>query len=384
MCTVPKSYEWERQRESERKNNQTRKKTDSFRKRGRDARPRQRDWWEDLDEEGTLADESIMPRDESDRRAATARLGFQKNTPPPSEMLGLMGRVLSLSANLCQVEVEGETALYTLRGSLSLAETGYTHPVAVGDWVQVEVGARTVLRVMPRRNILARPDPYYTHLQHAIAANVDQVLIVAAWQLPTLWVAMIDRYLIAAERAGIRPLICLNKADLAADRAAIESYQSTYRALGYDCLLTSIITGEGIENLAGALRGQTSVLSGLSGVGKSSLLQAIEPRFQLRVGEVSSWGEDGRHTTTAAQMLPFAGGYVIDTPGVRAFHLGDLTRAELLAYYPDLVPHAQDCAFRDCRHQAEPVCGIRAAAEGGAIPAWRYKSYLDVAEALPG
>jgi ribosome biogenesis GTPase / thiamine phosphate phosphatase len=369
----------------ERKLNRAKKEA---KKRGRDDRaPRQRHW--KGEEEAGF--ERIMPRDERDRRKAvekladTIRLDSDKNDEGfdiPEN--AVTGRVIEVSTGLCRVEVDDTIITCTLRGSLTRPETGYTNVVTVNDRVSVLLnGAKggVVVAVAPRQNVLARPDVFYQHLQHALAANLDQVLIVAAWRNPSLWPELIDRYRISAQRQNLHTILCINKVDLVEDILDLESYTEVYEKLGLQLILTSTVTGAGIEELREALAEKTTVLTGMSGVGKSSLLSAAQPGFQLRTGEVSEASGEGKHTTTQSTMLPFGeDGYVIDTPGIREFGLRGMDMAELVSHYPEFAPHLSDCRFRSCTHTHEPECGVRKAVERRQIPAWRYRSYEAIFE----
>lgn len=298
------------------------------------------------------------------------------------------GVVIEVSTGLCRVQLDHDMRLCTLRGSLSAAENGYSRPVAVGDQVLVvaaDAENGVVEAILPRRNEIVRPDPSNPHLRQVLAANIDLLLIVASWRQPNVWPELIDRYVIEADRTGVTPVICLNKIDLAEDQNEVEQFAAVYRALDCPVILTSAVTGVGLDDLRETMRGKRSVLAGLSGVGKSSLLSAVEPGFALRTGSVNTDRGQGRHTTTQAIMLPFgADGWVIDTPGIREFGLTDLAQADLLAYYPDLMRFAGACRFADCTHSHEPGCAVREAVEGGAISAVRYHSYLNIMDALAG
>ena len=356
--------------------------------------PRRNDWFEaiddDLDVQGI---ERIMPRDESDRRKAVESIMYvaeeEKKVAefPPGVLAGVQGQVIEVSSSLSRVDVGGRVLLCELRGALTEDETGYTNVIAVGDRVMVqelEDNRGIVEQVLPRRNLLARPDTFYTHLQNVIAANIDQVLIVASWRNPHLWPELIDRYLITADRNGIAPVLCVNKVDLAQSLDEVEAAIKPYRALDIEVYLTSAERGDGLDELRDLLTGRISVLAGLSGVGKSSLLTAVQPDFDLRVGEVSDDTLMGRHTTTQTNMLPFGDdGYVIDTPGIREFGLGGLHRHELIAFYPDLAQWAAQCRFSDCSHRQEPKCAVREAVENDLVSESRYDSFVKIWESLP-
>lgn len=368
-------------------------------KRNRDDRPpRRRDWTPFVDAEETYEEESsyerIMPRDERDRRNAVvakmsrlAATEMDEVTPDP-ELADhqAVGRVMEVSTGLCRVALDGRQLLCHLRGSLSAEETGFTNVVAVGDMVVITqdgLGSGVVEAILPRRSHLARPDSFYSHLRQVIAANVDQLLIVAAWRNPHIWTELIDRYLITAERSQITPIICVNKVDLADSRDEIEAVMQPYHGLGYQIILTSVISGEGLGRLREALQEKVTVLAGLSGVGKSSLLSAIEPEFQLRVGAVNEDYGQGRHTTTQATMLPFGDtGFLVDTPGIREFGLAGLSKRELQAFYREFEAVEGQCRFANCTHLHEPDCAVREAVQAGKISPLRYHNYEHIGEAL--
>jgi ribosome biogenesis GTPase len=369
-------------------------KTRKTARRNREGRaPRQRDWvqlahgsWDAAGDDVSF--ERIMPRDETDRRKTIeeAMLADGGDDEPVRIAEGEQGRVVEVSTGLCRVAVGERVVLCEWRGALTAQETGYTNIVVVGDEVIVTANGHergVIEQILPRRSEIARPDPFYAHLKQLLAANVDQLLIVAAWRRPDLWPELIDRYLIAAERSGVVPVLCVNKIDLAEDAAALEAAAAPYRSLGLPLILTSAVTGVGLDALREALSGKVTALAGLSGVGKSTLLNAIRPDFALRTGGLISWGQ-GRHTTSQAIMLPFGeDGYVIDTPGIREFGLVGLARRDLAQFYPEMAALAGSCRFGDCSHQHEPGCAVRAGVESGAVSATRYETYGKIWETLP-
>ena len=200
--------------------------------------------------------------------------------------------VVSVTAGACRVEIDGEIVDCVIRGSLTAQETGATNAVAVGDRVVVTedgAGGFVVEDVLPRRTVLARRDGA---LQQVIVANAEQLLIVSSWREPAIWLELVDRYLIAAMRYGLEPVVCVNKADLIEDEGEFESTLKPYHTLGHDVLRTSALTGEGVDALRTRLEDRMTVLSGLSGTGKSSLLSAVQPGLDLRIGEVCEWRRD--------------------------------------------------------------------------------------------
>jgi ribosome biogenesis GTPase len=364
-------------------------------------RVRRRDWkcygFDDLDALDELdisQNERIMPRGEQERRWANLALmepeergedTFEERSPG-EEAEGQRGIVVEVSSSLCRVDLSGRSLICSVRGSLSAEETGYANVVAVGDEVIVSengLGQGVVEMALPRRSVLARPDVFHDHLQQVIAANVNQLLIVASWRDPVIWLELIDRYLIAAERHGLMPILCVNKIDLAEDMAICRATLQPYLDLGYRVLFTCALTGQGVDKLRELLRGQATVLAGLSGVGKSSLLSAVQPGLQLRTGPVSEYSGQGRHTTAQVVLHWLeVGGYVVDTPGIREFGLSGLRQGELAHFYPEIAAVAGGCRFDDCAHIYEPGCAVKAAVQQGRVSATRYHSYKKIYHTL--
>lgn len=297
------------------------------------------------------------------------------------------GIVTRISTSLYQVDLGDETILCGARGSLSAEHTGYTNVVAVGDSVLISKSTPdhgVIERVLPRHSVLARADPDNPDKSQVIVSNVDQALIVASWEEPTLWLELIDRSLIAALEGKIAPLICLNKVDLAFDVQECYQEMAPYEDLGYTVLYTSTVTGQGIEQLGEHLVGNETVVAGASGVGKSTLLMEVQPDLELRTAEVSYHSGEGRHTTSQVSLLKLdQGGYVVDTPGIRGFDLITVHRAELVLYFPEISALASECRFSNCMHMQEPGCAVIEAVEQGHIPWSRYTSYLAIYESLP-
>jgi ribosome biogenesis GTPase len=302
--------------------------------------------------------------------------------------------VIETSSRMCRVDLEGEILLCSLRdASLQTQETGYTNVVAVGDQVLISRtgnGEGVVEAILPRRSVLARPyspdvGKVIADLEQIVVANVDRLLIVASWREPYIWPALIDRYLITAQRNELPAIICINKVDLIEDQAEFEATIAPYQNLGHRLILTSAVTDVGIAELSELLSEGTSVLAGLSGVGKSSLLTAVQPSLDLKIGQVSEQGlftGQGRHTTTQSSLWKLEnGGIVIDTPGVRTFGVAGIAPSELASWYPEMVVAGQ-CRFGNCTHINEPGCAILAAVENGSISDLRYKNYTQIIEEL--
>jgi ribosome biogenesis GTPase / thiamine phosphate phosphatase len=261
--------------------------------------------------------------------------------------------------------------------------------VAVGDKVRFTLlgdGSGTIIEVLPRANRLARrgsvPMPSAHAPEQVIASNIDQVVPVFSAARPTPRWNLLDRYLVSAEALNIPALICITKSDLLDEmddpQNAIEDYLDDYSRIGYRVLLTSAVTGQGMEELKDELRGRVNVLVGKSGVGKSSILNTLQPGLGLRVNEVSRYKDRGKHTTTHLEMFPLEfGGAVIDTPGTREFGLWEVNEADVALFFPEMRPYVGQCRFgMDCSHDEEPGCAIRQAVSEGQISPRRYMSYL--------
>ena len=309
----------------------------------------------------------------------TARDGVHsdgaKDSPPT--LATIDGRVLSLHGLACRVHGDDGTIYRcAVRRVLKNVNTEQRQVVAVGDRVQIRLepnGEGFVDRIEPRvGGVLSRTSK---GRQHVMAANVDWMLIIASLSEPNLKPHLIDRFLLSAEQFRIRPVICLNKCDLV-DSAEQQPMIGVFSQLGYRTLLCSAVTGQGIELLRGLVAGRASVIAGQSGVGKSSLLNMIEPGLGLRVGHVSDSNQKGRHTTTTASLIPLAqGGFVVDTPGIRQYQLWDISASEVASLMPDFRPFLSQCRYPDCLHIHENDCRVKAAVAEGWIDPRRYDSY---------
>lgn len=279
------------------------------------------------------------------------------------------GQITAIGPRGCEVVPEGGEAIACKPKS----------GLAVGDRVEFdETGV--VRRVLPRLTTLSRPDPMNPRLERVIAANIDVVVMVAAIRAPVLRPGLIDRYLIAIEKGGSEPLLCITKIDKMESAAELEQVDP-YVRLGIRVFPVSMKTGEGVEALRGALAGKLAVLVGHSGVGKSSLMNRLKPDANAATGEISRLYQKGQHTTTASTMYTMRDGIrVIDTPGVREFGLWDLTAAEVERHFHDFDEYRRACQFADCAHTHEPVCGVKTALENGAIARARYECYLRLRE----
>ncbi len=237
-----------------------------------------------------------------------------------------------------------------------------------------------ITELLPRTTRLSRSHPSNPRLEHVIAANVDQALIVSSIKNPPLTVGIIDRYVISAEYGGITPVICLNKTDLAGDDRRHLDIAESYDRAGYPVLMTSTRTGDGMEELITIFAGKTTVLAGHSGVGKSSLINCVQPGLALRTAPL---GWKGTHCTAKATLIKLhSGGYVVDTPGIRELQPWDIEGHEVQQFFPEIWRAAPGCRMPDCTHIHEPDCAVKAVVDAGAIPAFRYDSYLGIMDSI--
>ena len=293
------------------------------------------------------------------------------------------GRITSFVGLNCQVESITDRRVYecTIRGILRTIARDSRNVVVTGDRVlfrrEGDDYQGVIERVEPRRGVLSRNSQ---GREHIIVANIDQVLIVASAAEPELKTNLIDRYLIMAERHEIDAVVCINKTDLV-EPAWLQRIASVYGAIGYPVVLTSVETGQGIEQLRALLKNRQTAISGQSGVGKSSLLNCVDAGLQLETSGVSDASNKGRHTTRRAKLLPLQdGGWVADTPGIRQFGLWDILLEEVDGYYIEFRPFIRYCRFPDCSHTHEKGCGVKEAMEAGMISPRRYDSYLRLRE----
>jgi ribosome biogenesis GTPase len=253
--------------------------------------------------------------------------------------------------------------------------------VAVGDRVRYEDD--TIVEVLPRRNYVIRRSTNLSRQAHIIAANVDMAYIVVSLYFPEVKLPFLDRILVTCGVYGIPATIVLSKTDMYREEApeAIAAFHEIYEGAGYTVLETSVLTGEGIDELRKACSGCVNLFSGESGVGKSSLIKALDPSLDPKIGQISEAHLQGKHTTSLYQMYPLAsGGYVIDSPGIRGFGLVDLEKEEIYKYFPEMLRASAGCRFTPCTHTHEPGCAVKAAVDSGEISAERYNSYLGMLE----
>jgi ribosome biogenesis GTPase len=375
-----------------------------FRK-NRAPRARKTDWtraYETARQEDAPVEERISGKGELSRRRTVvgeqvedeeAGMGVLRAV---DEDACLAGRVVAVRGlkNLVETQ-DGKQYLCATRRLLKTLATDLRNVVVAGDRVLFrpepsraaaakgpEAGEGIIERVQPRHGVISRTS---RGRQHVLVANIDQLLIVSSAAEPDLKPHLIDRFLVTAEKTGIRPVVCINKIDLV-DPASLQPLVGVYSQMGYRVLLTSAETGFGIDRLRRLMGAQTSAVCGQSGVGKSSLLNAVEPRLGLRVAEVSEETQKGKHTTTTAELFRLssaedsAGGYVVDTPGIRQFQLWDVIPAEVAGFFRDLRPFVDRCRFPDCTHTHEADCGVKNAVADDLLDVRRYESYCHLLE----
>lgn len=276
---------------------------------------------------------------------------------------------------------DGEMVRCRIRGRLRLKGVRSTNPVVVGDEVACEAdegGDYVIADILPRRNYVIRRASNLSKESHIIAANVDQALLMASLRSPETPTEFVDRFLVTCEAYKVPVTILLSKLDLQ-DAEAVAEFRAVYEGAGYRVLEVSVREGRGVEEVRELLAGRTTLVSGNSGVGKSTLIQAIDPSLDIRTGEISESHHKGRHTTTFSTMYPLAGGgAVIDTPGIKGFGLIDIDEAELWHYFPEMMRVAPACRFYNCTHTHEPGCAVTEAVKAGEIAWPRYESYLKI------
>lgn len=362
-----------------------------FRK-NREVRVRRGDLTKDFQDHGFEQDDSAQTERVSGKGSLSRKrtvVGEQLDgeaglsvLPEVDESTCLRGTVLSVGGLHSPVQADdtGEVYQCATRRLLKTLSTDQRHVLAAGDRVLFRPASNLegiIERIEPRHGVLCRTS---RGRQHVMVANIDLMLIVSSAAEPGLKPHLIDRLLVTSEKFGIRPVICLNKIDLI-DAADLQPLIGVYAQMGYETLPLSATDRIGTDRLRQMVVGARSVVVGQSGVGKSSLLNAIEPGLDLRVSHVSSDSEKGRHTTTASRLIPLdSGGYIVDTPGIRQFQLWDVIPEEVVGFCRDLRPYVSHCRFPDCTHTHEADCAIKDAVADGRLDVRRYESYCQMLE----
>jgi ribosome biogenesis GTPase / thiamine phosphate phosphatase len=303
-------------------------------------------------------------------------------------MAEMTGRVIQSTGKWYKVFADGETIECRLPGKFRLDKREVTNPIAVGDVVRIrmeEDERGTITEIRERENYIPRQATHGRRGEQILVSNVDRAWAIQSLKQPKLNPGFVDRFLVTCEAYEVPAGVVINKMDLANKKSAAiaENVADIYRAIGYPVAMTSIHDDDSIREFAAALKDQTSVFIGPSGVGKSSLLNAIDPDLNLKVADISSYSQKGKHTTTFAKLVPLkSGGYIVDTPGIREFGIVNIEKSELSLYFPEMLEPRQHCKFYNCTHYHEPGCGVIEAYQNGLIHPERYNSYLNILESL--
>lgn len=284
-----------------------------------------------------------------------------------------------------KLDEDGQRVNCRLKGKFKQDRERFTNPIAVGDYVDVDIEPEQktgiIGKIYPRENYLVRMSTRMRHGRHIIASNLDRAILVATVRFPKVKLGFIDRFLLSCEVYHVPTVLVFNKKDLysSEDFERYIELKDIYEPLGYPCMLVSAVSEEGLEDLKNLLQGGTSLLAGHSGVGKSTLINAMYPYFELKTEELSRQTGKGKHTTTFAEMFEIKeGGYVIDTPGVKEMSIADLEPAEVAGYFPEMRARMHQCRFSNCLHINEPGCAVIEAVEEGEIAFSRYENYLHI------
>ena len=297
-----------------------------------------------------------------------------------------IGRVIKSTGSWYDVKSDtGQVVACRLRGKIRLDGLRTTNPVAVGDLVNFEKERDketcVIDKILPRSNVIVRKSVNLSKESHIIAANVDQAILVATIAQPRTSTGFIDRFTVTAEAYHIPVIIVFNKCDIYDDEqnAMAENLMKVYNSIGYQSFMISAKTGENCNRLQNIMKDKINMFSGHSGVGKSALVNRLDPDLNIRVGEISEVHEKGKHTTTFAQMYELGfGGYIIDTPGIKEFALYDMEKETLAQRFPEMRALMHECRFNNCTHLHEPHCAIKSAVEQGLITDWRYENYCNM------
>jgi len=279
----------------------------------------------------------------------------------------------------------GDLVSCNIRGKLRIQGIKSTNPVAVGDYVEYDISEDpekgVIKNVLDRKNYIIRKSTNLSKQTHIIAANVDQAVLVVTIAYPDTYPIFIDRFLISAEAYRIPAKIVFNKIDLYNEKQTkvLNNLIDIYKKVGYDCIAVSVKENINVDKVKELIKNKTSVISGISGVGKSSLINLIDSNLNLKVTEISDSHKSGKHTTTFAEMFELSmGGYIIDTPGIRGFGLHNIFNEELFHFFPEIFKASHACKYHNCTHVHEPDCAVKNAVETGEVSELRYENYLKI------
>jgi ribosome biogenesis GTPase len=297
----------------------------------------------------------------------------------------LKGLVLKSTGSQYIVKTESNQLLFcTIKGNLRLNEGKGTNPIAIGDWVEYSENDSklgVITQIFGRKNYIIRRSTNLSRQYHILAANIDQAFLMLSLSQPATPMEFIDRFLVTAEAYSIPVVLIFNKIDLLTPELLIqlEDITSVYQKIGYSCFHTSIKEKTGLEPLAKLLINKVTFISGNSGVGKTSFINFIEPALNLKVAEISGFHKKGKHTTTFYEMFELtAGGYIIDSPGLKGFGTVDLKREEIFHFFPEIFHISKNCQFNNCLHLQEPGCAVKIALKEHKIALSRYRSYISL------
>lgn len=302
----------------------------------------------------------------------------------------MRGQVYKSTGSWYQIKAEnGEFYSCRIKGKFRMDGIKSTNPVAVGDWVQFELEAHTddvsgvIHDIEKRKNVIVRKSVNLSKQQHIIAANIDTVFLLITLNNPVTSTVFIDRFLVSTEAFDVNTVLVFNKIDTYDDQelVALEELIAVYEKIGYTCLKLSAKALSSCQELIALMKNKTTSFAGHSGVGKSTLVNTIEPGLRLKTSEISTQHLQGQHTTTFAQMHDLSfGGSIVDTPGIRGFGLVDIEKEEISSFFPEFFELKADCKFNNCLHVDEPKCAVLEAYASGEIAMSRYKSYLQILE----
>ncbi len=296
------------------------------------------------------------------------------------------GLVIKSAGSTYTVRAPGSLSVECkLVGKYRLEELRSTNPVVVGDWVEFKLEKDEKLGritgVESRKNYILRKATNLSKAHQIIASNIDQLMLMVTVKSPVTYPEFIDRYLISAEAYNIPAILLINKTDLYNDeeKQKVEEWKEIYEKIGYPCVECSLEKNINIQNIKDRLKGKVSLIAGNSGVGKTTLVNRIEPGLKLKTNEISAYHKSGKHTTTFAEMFELSqGGYIIDTPGIRGFGITDMEDEPLFHYFPEIFGKSSGCKYHNCIHVNEPNCAVIQAIESGEISPSRYNSYLNL------